>query len=299
METDGTHDGFGGLAGENWGTILASYATGNVRGIDGVGGLAGWNYAAQNGDVHVIASYATGSVSGERNVGGLAGLMTPQEGGTAYITASYASGSVSGSENVGGLVGIVSRGGGREDLPGGIITSSYWGHPNLLVKQPESGTETSRESKRRPPRSCSRPRDTPASTAPGMGDLDNADGDDNPATGVDDFWDFGTSSQYPALKADLDRDSTATWQEFGSQRGDIPTYTPPEAPAGLTAMEPEPTQITLSWTAPSDNGGAPITAIRSATHRNRSRRQVRCQLDCEGKTCGPRVRVPCSTPSPD
>ena len=31
-------------------------------------------------------------------------------------------------------------------------------------------------------------------------DVDNADGDNNPATGVDDPWDFGTASQYPVLK---------------------------------------------------------------------------------------------------
>ena len=31
-------------------------------------------------------------------------------------------------------------------------------------------------------------------------DLDNADGDDNTATGQDDPWDFGTATQHPALK---------------------------------------------------------------------------------------------------
>ena len=57
-------------------------------------------------------------------------------------------------------------------------------------------------------------------------DLDNADGDDDDATGADDFWDFGTSSQYPALKADIDGDGTPTWQEFGGQHGDAPAPTP-------------------------------------------------------------------------
>ena len=92
-------------------------------------------------------------------------------------------------------------------------------------------------------------------------DLDNADGDDNSATGTDNFWDFGTSSQYPALKVDLDGDGSPTWQEFGSQRGDGPTPTPsPGAPTGLAAMAQGPTQIDLSWSVPSDDGGAPITA---------------------------------------
>ena len=86
-------------------------------------------------------------------------------------------------------------------------------------------------------------------------DLDNADGDDNSATGTDDFWDFGTSSQYPALKADLDGDGSPTWQEFGSQRP-----TPPPTPGAPTAVAQGPTQIDLSWSAPSGNGSAPITA---------------------------------------
>ena len=91
-------------------------------------------------------------------------------------------------------------------------------------------------------------------------DLDNADGDDNATTGADNFWDFGTGSQYPALKADLDGDGSPTWQEFGSQRGDGPAPTPPGVPTGLAAMAQGPAQINLSWSAPSDGGGAPITA---------------------------------------
>ena len=33
-----------------------------------------------------------------------------------------------------------------------------------------------------------------------------------------DVWDFGTSTQYPALKADINGDGRATWEEFGDQR---------------------------------------------------------------------------------
>ena len=57
-------------------------------------------------------------------------------------------------------------------------------------------------------------------------DLDNADGDDDDATGADDFWDFGTSSEYPALKVDIDGDGAATAAEFGGQHGDAPAPTP-------------------------------------------------------------------------
>ena len=46
-------------------------------------------------------------------------------------------------------------------------------------------------------------------------DVDNADGDGNHDTGVDDVWDFGRSDQYPALKLDLNGDVIPTWEEFG------------------------------------------------------------------------------------
>ena len=63
----------------------------------------------------------------------------------------------------------------------------------------------------------------------GNADLDDADGDDDPATGADDFWDFGTSSEYPALKFDFDGDGRATWQEFGNQDRTVPTVEPTPA----------------------------------------------------------------------
>ena len=69
-------------------------------------------------------------------------------------------------------------------------------------------------------------------------------------------WDFGTSGQYPALKADWNGDGTATWQEFGNQRTpDAPTIGRvvwKSAESGL--------QLQVSWSAPSWDGGSPITA---------------------------------------
>ena len=47
--------------------------------------------------------------------------------------------------------------------------------------------------------------------------MDNLDLDLDPSTGIDDFWDFGTGSQYPALKADWNGDGVATAREFGCQ----------------------------------------------------------------------------------
>ena len=66
-------------------------------------------------------------------------------------------------------------------------------------------------------------------------DLDNADGDYTLETGAGDFWDFGTTQQYPVLKADVDGDGVATWQEFGEQGRDPSSIAPsaerPEAAA--------------------------------------------------------------------
>ena len=50
-------------------------------------------------------------------------------------------------------------------------------------------------------------------------DLDDFDWDGDPATGADDYWDFGDGSSYPALKVDFNGDGIATCQEFGEQPG--------------------------------------------------------------------------------
>ncbi len=85
------------LAGDNRGTISASYATGTVTGGGTVGALVGYNGGT------VSNSYASATVSGADNSGGLVG----NNGGT--ISASYASGAVSGSGNGhGGLAGVNS-----------------------------------------------------------------------------------------------------------------------------------------------------------------------------------------------
>ena len=84
----------GGLAGINWGTITASYTTGEVRGTSFIGALVGYNYGT------ITASHTTGEVRGTSSIGALVGYNN----GT--ITASYATGDVSGaSSSFGGLVG--------------------------------------------------------------------------------------------------------------------------------------------------------------------------------------------------
>ena len=85
--------------------------------------------------------------------------------------------------------------------------------------------------------------------------IDNAttQGDATP----DDVWDFGTSSEYPVLKVDFDRNNSATVEEFGSQPRLLPT-----TPTSLTATAVSDTQIDLAWQPPTDEGGTPITAYQ-------------------------------------
>ncbi|WP_426527027.1 MBG domain-containing protein [Bradyrhizobium sp. McL0615] len=79
----------GGLAGQNDGTILRSYATGAVQGgSQGTGGLVGYN---GTGATSITESYATGTVTAAALAGGLVGSAAV--GGT--ISNTYATGAVS------------------------------------------------------------------------------------------------------------------------------------------------------------------------------------------------------------
>ena len=211
----------GGLAGDG-GRISASYATGRVSGDEYVGGLAGEA-------LRISASYATGEVSGDQYVGGLAG------GSSGGIIASYATGKVTGSEYVGGLVGFevgkvvasYATGGvsGNQyvgGLIGGIssqpsrVADSFWntgtsGTEIGIGKGVSDGAEGKTTADLQSPTGY-----TGIYTRWNV-DVDDADRDDNTATGRDDPWYFGTSSQYPLLKVDFDGDGVATWQEFRGQ----------------------------------------------------------------------------------
>ena len=245
----------GGLVGSNvnGGAITESYATGDVSGGDSVGGLVGSNgyrssitVSYATGDVSgtglyvgglvgdnsgpVVAAYATGGVSGGRQQAG--GLVGRNNGGS--ITASYAIGSVSGGGSfVGGLVG--------RDTSNGDITDSYWntdvfgegefgeGHTTAQLQSPTGYTGIYRD---------------------WNADLDNADRNDDDATGADDFWDFGSSSQYPALKADFNRDGTATAAEFGGQGRTAPVTPVPGPTVDLSLDNSQPLKIRIDSPVP-------------------------------------------------
>ena len=195
----GTSD-VGGLVGLNEGSsIIASFSMATVHGGAGtsnVGGLVGLNYSS------IIASFSTATVNGgtgDETVGGLVGYNRNR------ILASYAAGDVDGGigdDNVGKLVG------GRDSYlysPTNIImfrdtiTTSY-GFGSATGETIENSGTTY-------PDSVS---DANGLTAPGspsgaVGTEWN-DADENTL----DTWDFGTSSQPPALKyADYDGTGSA------------------------------------------------------------------------------------------
>ena len=223
----------GGLvAYQTGGEIHASYVTGVVSGrMNGVGGLVGWTDSAV-----ISSSYSTARVSGGRDIGGLVGFSR------SIITTSHASGVVSGHDAVGGLVGRntheisnsyatgrvsgVSRVGGLV----GFKDKSSW----RPLRQVASYWDT-QTSGRPDGRTTDQLQEPAGYTGLYQGWNTDLDGD-----GVaDDPWDFGASTQYPALAVDFDGDGEATWQEFGRQLREGPALTATAAGGG----------VALTWTA--------------------------------------------------
>ena len=234
----GSGNSFGGLVGyaRSGVTFTASYATGNASGDSEIGGLVGYG-----SDITVIASYATGSVTASSsNVGGLVGY-----GPGTTVIASYATGRVSGVSSVGGLVGYG---------PGTTFIASYWDTGTSGQRSGVgSGNENVAGAEGKTTAELQSPTGDTGIYVAWNTDLDNADVDGNPATGAEDFWDFGTSSQYPALKADIDGNGVATWQEFGGQGRTVPA--PPVFTEGASA-----TRSVAENTAAGENIGDPVAA---------------------------------------
>ena len=235
------------------------YATGDVSGANAVGGLVG------SSGVSIRAVYATGNVSGtgsrqmgasecELGGGGVGGLVGnacyyPRRYG-GHIFASYATGMVSGSVGVGGLVGtthseVVLRGNYWDMEASGVRVGV--GEDDLNENGVIDGTES---------HSIGLAGQTTAVLqAPtyyeGIYETWNLDVnfDGEPDTP----WHFGTSSQYPALTADLNENGSATWQEFGYQvRGGLT----------LTAVATEgQARVVLSWNAVSTSPWSPAPDV--------------------------------------
>ena len=178
----------GGLVGSNHGRVTRSYAAGGVLGSRYVGGLVGDN------DGSIIGSYAVGSVSGENTVGGLVGSNHSR------IIGSYASGNMSGIEYVGALAGNNQ----------GNISNSFWDtQTSCITAGVGIGASTGVEGKTTEQLQSSTGYNGIYSEWNIDFQIPNEDSDAP--------WDFGAADQYPVLKADMDGDGNATWQEFGSQ----------------------------------------------------------------------------------
>ena len=181
----------GCLFGKNSGDIGPAYSNCSVSTTDHfVGGLVGTNQQlGGNGGGRIHYSYAAGPVHHYRTVSGswtaLGGLVGRNSQG--QITRSYARGAVTRSSTtatIGGLVGVSTD----------SAFVSYWdttasGQSTSQAGQGKSTTELQ----------------TPTSN-----------------TGIysswgTSWWDFGSATDYPMLKADLNGDGTATAAEFGSQ----------------------------------------------------------------------------------
>ncbi len=106
----------GGLVGRNGGTIKRSFATVEVQGAYGIGGLAGLNYAIASGTQcgEIIQSYATGDVTATQYWAG--GLVGDNRYSGCLISESYATGTVVGASS-GGLIAL---------LVDGIVENSYY-----------------------------------------------------------------------------------------------------------------------------------------------------------------------------
>ncbi len=168
--------------------MSASYATGRVAGGGNIGGLVG----DSNG--WVVASWTDTVVTGGDDVGGVVGENS------GAILSVYALGTVSGTSDAHGVVGYTEN---QQDL--GNVGVYYNSDRHQVDHFPYS-------------RSLLALKD-PAGYS-GIYAKWNVDTDRLPAGvySLDDPWDFGTSNDLPALKADRNGDGIATWREFGGQR---------------------------------------------------------------------------------
>ena len=228
-------DSVGGLVGdvEATTTITVSHATGVVNGgagVDHVGGLVGSIY-----DTSILASYAAGDANGgaeNDNVGGLVGYMFI---GTNTITVCYARGAANGGagdDRVGGLAGYVhestntitaSYATGEPDggdaagtdtvgALAGEVTADSAGTTNTITHSYAFGAtadvDTAGNDGDAHPAGLTGSGAAKANTLTAPGGGANTDANsvwDQAASKTKDAWDFGTTSQAPALKyADYD-----------------------------------------------------------------------------------------------
>ena len=268
-------DNIGGLVGHGRGsTITASYATGTVNGTDNIGGLVG-----DGRFVNIIASYAIGTVNGSANISGLVGdgrLATIiasyavvnvsgddyvggllGEGMNATITNSYAVGMVKGTNNIGGLVGdgrsvnisasyAVGTVSGRSSVGGllgdgqeATVTAAYWDSEVSGIRNGASGTPQLTRTLQLP------------TAATGI--YANWTGS-CPNDATMDVWDFGNTTQYPALNCPPGgADIQPRTQKEALEQLSVPAFDEdsPTAANPILSYDSLTEIFILSWTNPS------------------------------------------------
>ena len=186
------NQGTGLVAGTNRGTVAACWSSGAARGKDlYVGGLVGFNYAGggaptEAGDI--IASFSTASAHSEKTggdayVGGLAGVSNGSALNTANIVASYSTGAATGGTGATLVSGFTNRSNTN------VVEASYWDTTT-------SGIADDGDSNM-PEGVATAALKTPTGYT---GIFANWNVSVDGVAGADDPWDFGTGSDYPALK---------------------------------------------------------------------------------------------------
>ena len=208
----------GGLAGRNGGTIIASYVTPTVNIRSAGGDNQGTGALIGHMTGIIIASYASGTIDGNSNggdqIGGLVGS------GTGTIIAAYASGMVTGAGTASNFVGgIQGNGAGRVnasyasgDVNGGNATSAagaLWGfgisNSNINASYgfgtvTNDGANVGTAGTAKPTVGGTAITSATQLTSANAGTIWNSAADDTLNA-----WDFGDSSQAPALRyADYD-----------------------------------------------------------------------------------------------
>ena len=219
------------LAADNGGRIAAGYAQSGAVTVTGASAAAGGLVGRNSGSIR--AAWATASVTGGAGggvtIGGLVGRHT------GSITAAYAAGPVTGGAGAaaGGLVGAAD--GAAAAITYGYCDTQTATQSNCVGAQTNNAAVTA-----------------DGQTAAELQAPTGYDGiyqrwniDLNADEIRDDPWNFGTSAQYPTLKAPGQRQPSA-----------IPQYQPPPAPTPTPTPTPEPTPTPTPAPAGDGDGGA-------------------------------------------
>ncbi len=210
----GTSYNVGGLIGDTGGTVSNSYATGAVTGSNNVGGLIG-SFSSIFASVSVSNSYATGAVTGSNRVGGLIGHAYSA---SAYATATFYSVSVSNSYATGTVTGTGS-GSSVGGLIGNSSSSTVYRHSSFAtVTGKNYFVDASGGSDGIGSGTCSGT--CTHQTVAQIAGLASSSGWTVSTSGTTGNWDFGTTTQLPAVLYSGTSCETIATNDINSNDGD-------------------------------------------------------------------------------